>query len=60
MNTSKQVKSINVTPTWRGILPMLVALIENSNDKGRSAAIAELQRMADAADAYNKLSDSSR
>ncbi len=45
--------TIDMTPTWRGMLPLLLELYENSNATGRQTAISELRRMADAADAYN-------
>lgn len=40
-------------PIWAGILPILLAVLENGNAEGRRMARAELRRMADAADAYN-------
>lgn len=49
----KFVRTIDMTPTWRGILPYLILSVENGNAEGRKIAIEELQRMADAADAYN-------
>jgi len=49
----KQVGTIDMTPTWRAILPYLLLGVENGNAEGRKIAIEELQRMADAADAYN-------
>lgn len=44
------VTTIDATPTWRGILPALVALVENGTFDGRKVALAELSRMADIAD----------
>ena len=43
-------QTIDCTPTWSGILPVIVALIQNPNT--RKDGIIELQRMAELADAY--------
>jgi hypothetical protein len=43
---------IDCTPTWRGILPVLLLLITDANAKGQAEAREELQRMADLADRY--------
>ena len=40
-------------PSWAGVLPILLAVLENGTEEGRRIARAELRRMADAADAYN-------
>lgn len=53
---SETVRTIDMTPTWAGILPALRALIENSNPEGRRTAWAELERMAALADERNQLS----
>jgi len=45
--------TIDLTPTWRGILPALLALVENPIT--RQDGLDELARMADAADKYNDL-----
>jgi 2-methylcitrate dehydratase PrpD len=42
---------IDLTPTWAGVLPALLAVIENGSESGRAAALSELRRMAKAADA---------
>jgi hypothetical protein len=49
---AETVATIDMTPTWAGILPALRALIENSNAEGRRTAWAELERMAALADSY--------
>ena len=41
---------VDITPTWLGILPSLLALYENSTT--RSVGLKELRRMADLADRY--------
>jgi hypothetical protein len=43
-------KTIDLTPTWREILPALLALMENPET--RRDAADELTRMAGAADRY--------
>ncbi len=45
--------TIDITPTWRAIVPILVMGIENGSTEGHKIAIEEIYRMADAADAYN-------
>jgi hypothetical protein len=40
------MKTIDMTPTWQGLLPMLLALYTDSDAKGRAYALSELQRMA--------------
>lgn len=44
--------SIDITLTWKGILRILLALHENPST--RDIAIKELNRMAEAADKWNK------
>ena len=44
------METIDVTPTWEQILPTLLLLLRNSNEKGKAEAVKELQRMARAAD----------
>lgn len=46
-------KTIDLTPTWVAVLPMLLAALEDGSDKGKAIAREELHRMAQAADAYN-------
>ena len=43
-------RTIDCTPTWSGILPVILALIQNPNTK--KDGLHELQRMAELADAY--------
>ena len=49
--------TIDITPTWAGVLPILIAAIERGNATGRGAAVAELKRMAEAADRLNHIAD---
>jgi hypothetical protein len=46
------VKMIDCAPTWSGVVPVILAGIENGTAKGREIAVGELQRMAKLADAY--------
>ena len=55
-----KMSSINLTPTWRGLLPALLQLVQQEQDteeKSRAAVVAlqELTYMATAADKYNEL-----
>jgi len=43
-------RTINITPTWEGITPMLLAVIENGTPEGAAEAREELMRMARIAD----------
>lgn len=45
-------RPIDETPTWAGLMPALIAVIENGTDQGRENAVAELMRLAAAADTY--------
>ena len=47
------VRTIDATPTWAGILPMLRLAIENGTAEGRAIAWEEIARMARAADKWN-------
>lgn len=49
----KEVRYIDVTPTWSGILPALLFALDAGTPEGRKIAREELARMARAADAYN-------
>lgn len=50
---TKQPEPIDVTPTWRGVLPVLILGLTEGKAEGRKAAREELARMADAADKWN-------
>jgi len=43
-------ETIDLTPTWSGILPALLALLENGTETGKLTARQELANMARAAD----------
>ena len=46
------VKTEIMVPTWEAVLPIYLMAYENGENKGRSAALEELQRMARLADLY--------
>lgn len=54
------METIDLTPTWAAVLPVLLAAIENGTDEGRRMAREELARMAQAADKYNELSKAAK
>ena len=45
---------IDVTPTWRAVVPILIAALRDGTDEGHRAATAELYRMADIIDRMNE------
>jgi hypothetical protein len=45
--------TVRLVPTWRGVLPALLAVLQDGSDKGRELARLELARMARAADMHN-------
>lgn len=53
MNAEKAAETIDMTPTWAGLLPVLLELLERGNAEGKKTARAELARMAQAADKWN-------
>jgi hypothetical protein len=52
-----QTQYVDMTPTWREILPALLAIFE---DGDRQTAIDELAKMAGAADRYISLVKANR
>lgn len=45
-------ETIDCTPTWEGILPLLIHGIESGSPTARAAVMEELTRMAKLADRY--------
>jgi len=43
---------MDITPTWEGILPILLRLYTDSNEEARYQAFKGLARMAELADEY--------
>lgn len=46
--------TIDLTPTWAGLLPALLAAVSDGTAEGRQIAMEELKRMAGAADRWNE------
>ncbi|QOC54175.1 hypothetical protein [Caulobacter vibrioides] len=46
-------RTVDLTPTWAGLLPVLVELAHEGNGTARPLARQELERMAQAADRWN-------
>lgn len=51
----RKVGTIDMTPTWKGLVPFFVLAIETGTPEGRKVAIEELTRMAGIADEYVSL-----
>lgn len=51
------MKTINLAPTWRSALPIMIAAIEDGTAEGRRIAREELARMATLADQANERGD---
>ena len=47
-----EAETVDATPTWEAVLPIYLMAYENGSNKGRGAALEELQRMAKLADLY--------
>ena len=43
-------QTVDLTPTWQGILPALLNLLQSDNPRTRELAEAEMYRMARSAD----------
>jgi hypothetical protein len=54
------MKTIDLTPTWKQILPSLRVIVENASLDGKNLAWEEIARMADAADRYNQSTKAAR
>ena len=44
-------KKVDVTPTWSGVVDMIVHLIENGDCNSKAVAVEQLRQMAKSADA---------
>lgn len=53
----EKIGTIDLTPTWSGVLDLLLMAYTQGTVEGQRHAIMELQRMAQAADAYVTTSD---
>ena len=50
MTTEQKPATIDLTLTWQGVLPILIAALEDGTEEGKKIAREELRRMAKAAD----------
>lgn len=48
-------KNLNATPTWAGVLPLLLAYVKDKKPSVQFTGHAELTRMAACADLYNEV-----
>lgn len=46
----KKMMTIDIEPTWKGLVPSFVALIERGDSVGRKVAIDHMMQMAAVAD----------
>jgi hypothetical protein len=61
MEKQMTTKHINVTPTWKNLVPTLVELAEHGTTyESRQFAMKQLMSMADAADNWNKFVDENK
>ena len=49
-NLEIEMETIDITPTWRSLLPVMLAVLENGSFESKREIRSELQRMAHAAD----------
>ena len=49
------MKTIDITPTWTAITPVLCRVLESGTYDGVKVATQELMRMAELADRYNHM-----
>ncbi|NBX49869.1 hypothetical protein EBT25_07990 [bacterium] len=45
-------KTVDMTPTWHGILPAIILILDSGTTEARGTALMELDRMARLADKY--------
>ncbi len=51
---AKPVKTIDLTPTWAGIMPGIISILENGSEDGRKIAREELMKLARQVDTLNE------
>lgn len=52
-NQTSQIGTVNITPTWSAIVPVLIAVLEDGTPEGKKMAKEEIQRMAMLLDLIN-------
>lgn len=50
-----KIQILDLTPTWQGVLPALLAVLEDGGAEGRKEAIEQLKLMAKGADQYRQV-----
>tara|TARA_R110002020_G_scaffold150679_1_gene327502 strand:+ start:289 stop:480 length:192 start_codon:yes stop_codon:yes gene_type:complete len=53
MRVSGKPKTVDMTPTWSDILPLMLAGLNNSTQQGHGAIEQQFGQMAEAADKWN-------
>lgn len=48
------MQTIDMTPTWAALMPILLAAVEDGTEEGKRIARAELTRLAHTVDAMNE------
>lgn len=48
----KFIGTIDLTPSWRSLIPSFIAVLQDGTPEGRRIATEELYRLADFADAH--------
>jgi hypothetical protein len=46
----KKTYTYDITPTWSGLLPYMIAVLEDSNHESRKIILKEFEKMATGAD----------
>lgn len=57
MPNTQNLKTIDATPEWQGIIPIYLQVLQNekASDKGKQSAVKEITRMAVLCDMYNAI-----
>ena len=53
----KRLEPFDITPTWEGIMPGILYVLEAGDNEGRKLAKEELMRLAKAVDKMNEQED---
>jgi hypothetical protein len=53
----KMVRTLDLTPTWKQVLPILLEGLKSERQEARDASLHELNRMAEICDAYKELTE---
>lgn len=47
-------ETIDITPTWKDLLPAMIAIMQDGSPEGQRTTMTQLTRMAEAADRWNE------